>query len=457
MIHEGKFFQELKNSISREVEIIKEMNSFFNNLESHDQEEKDMVFSQTSSLKKLLKKENDNILIALNKISLVKPLQNSQIHSKLPRSQIRTLLLKDQSKTSNENFLMPQTKKKKNFIEKISQKRSLYKKFSLKKFEKDTLKRIGKKEKEIVGKKTKKPSTYVSLANRLFSNVSSSLIEKGMFKNLNENLSRTNREFLLKGYVSIILFTTLLSVIAGIFTFTFFLFFNIQIAFPFITMTSDLFMTRFLKVFWILFAVPIATFSFAYFYPALEKDSLEKRINQELPFATINMAAISGSMINPTEIFSIIVSTKEYPILEKEFIKIINGMNVLGYDLITVLRNSAFHSPSKKLADLLNGIATTVNSGGDLGKFFDERAKNLLFEYDLEKEKSTRAAETFMDIYISVVIATPMILMLLLIMMQISGLGISLSTGMITLIMVLGVTAINIVFLSFLHIKQSNE
>tara|TARA_Y100000296_G_C5139478_1_gene240162 strand:- start:534 stop:1121 length:588 start_codon:yes stop_codon:yes gene_type:complete len=194
-----------------------------------------------------------------------------------------------------------------------------------------------------------------------------------------------------------------------------------------------------------------------YIYPSLEKSSLEGRINQELPFATINMAAISGSIVNPTKIFSIISSTKEYVNLEKEFIKVINGVNVLGYDLITTLKNRSFNSPSKKLADLFNGIATTVKSGGDLPKFFDERAKSLLFEYNLEKEKSTRAAETFMDIYISVVIATPMILMLLLIMMQISGLGIALSTSMITLMMILGVSIINIIFLTFLHIRQSNE
>jgi len=62
-----------------------------------------------------------------------------------------------------------------------------------------------------------------------------------------------------------------------------------------------------------------------------------------------------------------------------------------------------------------------------------------------------------MDIYISVVIAAPMIFMLLLMMMKISGLGVSLSTSMITLIMVLGVSVVNVGFLTFLHLKQSNE
>jgi flagellar protein FlaJ len=129
-------------------------------------------------------------------------------------------------------------------------------------------------------------------------------------------------------------------------------------------------------------------------------------------------------------------------------------MNILGHDLVSALRGSALNTSSKRLAELFNGMATTINSGGDLPRFFEERASTLLFEYNLEKEKNTKLAETFMDIYISVVIAAPMILMLLLMMMRISGLGVPFSTGAITLMMITGVSFINLIFLTFLHIKQ---
>jgi len=61
-----------------------------------------------------------------------------------------------------------------------------------------------------------------------------------------------------------------------------------------------------------------------------------------------------------------------------------------------------------------------------------------------------------MDIYISVVIAAPMILMLLLMMMKISGFGVSLSTSMITFLVVGGVSLINIIFLTFSQLKQGS-
>jgi flagellar protein FlaJ len=159
-------------------------------------------------------------------------------------------------------------------------------------------------------------------------------------------------------------------------------------------------------------------------------------------------------MLEPSKIFSILISTGEYPSLKKEFTKLINEINVYGFDLVSALRDCAFKSPSKKLAELYNGLATTINSGGDLRSFFEKRSQSLLFEYRLEREKYARTAETFMDIYISVVIAAPMILMLLLIMIKISGMGLPLSTSAITLIMVLGVGAVNVLFLTFLALKQ---
>jgi hypothetical protein len=55
-----------------------------------------------------------------------------------------------------------------------------------------------------------------------------------------------------------------------------------------------------------------------------------------------------------------------------------------------------------------------------------------------------------MDVYISVVIAAPMILMILMVMLQVSNVGSGLSSG----VMVLIVGAINILFLVFLDFKQ---
>lgn len=409
-------FENFRNLIAEERQLIYEMDKWNEQLlNSGNLEKKRIINSHLNSIKNKLKNINSKIPEELNKYRL---------HQKL----------KEDNK---------EVKEEKEEIE-----------FKLNNLEKETLKRLKKRE-DIKDKRIEvKPSFYVKFAASLFRNPSAKLTNKKIFAGVKKDLTKASLNFLPINYISLILLNVGISVILSIFLFLFLLFFNINPSWPILTSVSENIFMRMLKVFWVLILIPFGTFLFMYFYPAMERKASENKIENELPFATIHMSAISGSMIDPSKIFSIIISTKEYPTLNKEFIRLMNSINIYGYDLVTALRMSAENSPSKKLSELFNGLATTITSGGDLPEFFEKRAEGLLFEYRLEREKYTRTAETFMDIYISVVIAAPMILMLLLIMMKVSGLGISLSTGMISLVMVLGVTAVNIVFLTFLSLKQ---
>jgi len=322
--------------------------------------------------------------------------------------------------------------------------------------ERDVIKRLKRGEKQVAKKKIRKPNHYVRASSSLFSGTSIELYKTKMFKTLRKDLVQANLPFLPVSYISTILYTTMWATVISFVLFVFFLFFNVSTIWPkIIYMSAEPILERLAKVIWILIIVPLGTFLLMYLYPSMERRSLENKINQELPFVMINMSAISGSMIEPSKIFEIIVSTGEFHSVSREFRKVINEVNVHGYDLVSALRETAANTASRKLADLFNGLATSITSGGDLPKFFEERAKSFLFEYRLERERNTRSAETFMDIYISVVIAAPMMLMLLLMMINIGGLGLpNLGPGVITLIMVLGVTGLNILFITFLYLKQ---
>ncbi len=438
-------FNRLREKVSQEKKIINEVTSLFNNLsKSKNPAEKNLVLSHIASLKKPLEQANQEFLDLLGKTGVARPLN---LKTKPPRIQVQPA----QQIQSGFQFQQPSPKQEmlKKAKIKLSKKDKLFSEL-----EKETLKRLGKKRKKVVKTKRKKPGKYSKIANRFFANYSKSLIKKGKFKNIERNIIKAKLRFTPSGYVSILLLTTLVSAIIGVFIFLFFLFFNVSTELPIVTLATGGFLIKLLKTFWILFAIPIMAFLFMYFYPSMEERSSAVRINEELPFATIHMAAIAGSMTDPSKIFNIIVSTKEYPYIEREFTRLINEINVYGHDLITALKNISLNSPSKKFSKLLNGLATIISSGGDLPEFFQKRSETLLFEYKIDREKATKTSETFMDIYISVVIAAPMILMLLLIMMKISGLGLALSTSTITLMTVLGVFIINIIFLTFLHLKQ---
>ncbi|MFH1365236.1 MAG: type II secretion system F family protein [archaeon] len=430
----------IKGKVSKEISLIKELIRLDEDIQKAKSEtDKDVLSSQIELVKNILKNEKEEINEILSQIYINKPLDLSMIQESkqtVERKLALENLRKNYMLSSQEIPSPPITKK------------------DLSNLERTSLKRIGKKEatKKVV--KEKKPSKYVNFAVRKFSSLSRRFIREGTFDSLKRSLVKANMQFIPENYVSAIILTTFLSIFASILLFVFFLFFNFSLISMTISLTGEPFEARALKFFWIIFVIPLLTLMGMYVYPSLEKKSIEAKINQELPFVTIHMSSIAGAMKDPSKMFGIIISTGEYPNMQKEFAKIINEINLYGYDLVSALRNSSFNCPSGKLAELYNGISTTISAGGDLSQFFEKRAETLLFDYKIERDKYNKATETFMDIYLSVVIAAPMILMLLLIIMRVSGLGISLSTQMISLITVLGVVMANIFFLIFLYIKQ---
>ncbi len=441
-------FSEIKEAVKKEKKITKELISLAEAFEkAGNKKEKEMIGSQIKSLRQSLKLQSNKIDSIMKKINLHKKLEPNVEKKEDSSFKKSTKSEKKEIKDNTSDLSLMQqgnlNKKQKQELDEL---------------ERMTLKRLKKKKKDKI-KITldKKPSTYVNISNKLFSEFSRRFTEKQYFKTLERALIKSNLRFTANSYFAIVFFTTLISIFSAIFITGFLLFFNLSSSPPFISAVTESAFIRFSKIAWLLLAIPIGTFVSVYFYPFLERKSIEHQIEQELPFATIHMAAISGSMIDPTKIFQILIDTKEYPALEKEFTKILNEINVYGLNLVSALRNVAFNSPSGKLSEILNGLATTITSGGDLPNYFEKRADNLLFEHRLQREKSAKSAETFMDIYVSVVIAAPMILMLLVMMIQISGIGISLNPSAITLIFILAVSMVNIFFIVFLHIKQSSE
>ena len=430
--------EDLKKEISLAVRTVTEIDSSFNQLgNTKEGKEKQAIEDHLETLRVSLKNTNGNILENLGEINVAKPLQNGSGKPEEP------------AKPSGWKKLLSLAPKKK----KVKGGKKASKELST--LEKETIKRIKEKREKVASKKVEKPKQYSKLANKYFYGLSQKIVQEGRFETMKKDLVKTNLTFTPTTYFAIVLFSTFVSMVIAFVLFVFFLFFRVGFESPIISITLEGIGGRFLQFFWALIAIPTATFGFMYIYPSLEKKSLEKKIDQEIPFSTIHMSAISQSMLEPSKIFEIILSTGEYPNIGKEFTKLINKINVYGYDLVTSLRTTALNSPSQKLGELFNGLAMTITSGGDLREFFDKRSQTLLFEHKLEREKDTKAAETFMDVYISVVIAAPMILMLLLMLMKISGLGLALSTSSITLIMVLSVSLLNAAFLTFLYLKKS--
>jgi len=426
----------LRKNVEKEIDILREMSIFSKRMELASPAEKDFLSDSLEALRNRMQETNAMILEILNKIQLSGTEETVQARPETDWA--------GRSKKESIEKPLPPFAGRERFLRELEITDKILKRIERKRVV-EAVKEEGFKE----------ASGYLKLANRFFLSRASSLTKKGYFSSLPSELKKSNLSILFETYVAAMLFTTLISFISAILLTVFLLFFEVNLGWPIVALYAGSFSARLLRVIWLPLIIPLAVFLIAYYYPSAEKNSISSRINEELPFAVIHMNSISGSGIEPTGIFRIIAKSGEYPFLRQEIRKVLNQTNVYGYDLVTALNNVSKSTSSLKLAELFAGLATTINSGGSLSGFFEKRAESLLLSYRLEKEKSIKVAETAMDIYISVVIAAPMILMLMLVMVSVSGIQIGFTPYELTFMTIGGVALINIVFLTYLQTRKN--
>jgi len=430
--------EKIRKNVQSALQMLHDVSDYGSNEQNVSIEEKKFIEEAVKSLQNSIKLINNSLPSLLEQESLTKPLVAkkegdlmAEITYERPEGKYEVVL-------SNAD--------KNRFLKELSINESLIRK----------IKSLGKDEDKDTFEEFQAARGYLKFANKFFLKMASRFVRKGKFSDLGREIRKANLNILVETYVATIIFSSVFSFIIGFFIFIFLLFFEINLVWPMIHVFSGNFLERLIWIIWIPIIAPLAVFVMLYMYPSAERKSLAKHIDQEMPFAVIHMSSISGSGIEPSKIFQIIGMGKEYPYLRREIKKIINQINIYGYDLVTSLTNVAKSTPSEKLSELLSGLATTIQSGGELSDFFHQRAESLLTTYRLDREKYTKVAETFMDIYISVVIATPMILILLLIMIGVSGIQLGFSPVQMSLMIILLVAVVNVVFLGVLHVKQPN-
>jgi len=438
-------FEELKKNIEREKKIIREAR-FIRKALKEQEEKKDLYTQSIRSLLKQLNMLNKAIPYLLEEEKLlhskyvpIKLNQKPPLPKKLPTTlptplSTKTSEQKTAPKTVQIKYISPNSHEEHFIALKKADKNAYLEQL---KISEESLAKI-KKMDFLKGKSLiKKANPFAKISNHFFRKTSEHVVPA--FSSLATDLKKGNIRFLLSTYISMALFSATLSFLLSLLIMGVLIAINLQ----------------YLMYAWVPFVTPVLIFTLFYLYPASEASSVQKKIAQELPFATIHMAAIAGSDIEPTKIFKIIAASKEYPAMATEIKKVIAQVDIYGYDLVTSLHNVSKWTPNKKLSELFSGLATNIYTGGELKNFLEKKAENFLLDYKLERKRYTDLAGTFMDIYISILIAAPLILMMMFIVMNVAGLGLG-GLGIPTLMVISigGIIIVNIIFLIVLNLKQ---
>lgn len=287
------------------------------------------------------------------------------------------------------------------------------------------------------------------------------------FKSIKQPLDQSNVKILFRTYVSIILFSSILTFISlsASILLIFYYFLNMHL----IWVLSGSMLAGMLG--------SMAIFFFMYLYPIQKASQRKKSINTNLPFAINHMAAVASSGVPPYIIFKLLTEFKEYGEISKEAKKVVRNIDTFGQDITTSIRQVASETPSKDFSEFLKGIVSTVETGGNLEKFLKNRAKEALFDYKLKREEYMESLSTYADFYTAVLIAAPLFLIALLaVMNMLEGQfgGISLSTtcpkglsptfqniitgtcslGIMEMGVYLFIPLLNVIFIAFIHITQ---
>lgn len=199
------------------------------------------------------------------------------------------------------------------------------------------------------------------------------------------------------------------------------------------------------------------TFSAFYVYPFLTISGKQRDIEANLPFGINHMSAIASSGVPPEKAFELLAEFGEYGALSKECEDIVKEVKVFGEDVTTAIRKVAIKTASPNFKEILYGILSTIESGGNLKAYLNEMAKLALFNYQLKRKKYIETLSTYADIYTAILIAAPLFLIAVLAVMNIVpgsqfG-GFSIDTVMFIGIYV-GIPLLNLAFLAFVSLTQ---
>jgi len=298
------------------------------------------------------------------------------------------------------------------------------------------------KKKEIFREEIIKEDVIKKIAIKMFGRFADKYA--AYFLPIKESLTSADMRILFRTYVSLMLFSSFL---------TFSVIFAITLLFSMILRIDLIFAILGLLIIPSFFAS--ITFFLIYSYPVSVKETRKRDIEANLPFALTHMAAIAESGAPPLTIFKILSQFEEYGEVTKEAGKIRRDVEVFGLDALSALKDRVQKTPSSSFRDILQGILTTIQSGGDVKSYLMEEAKKSMFDYTVKKEKYNQLLSVYADLYTALLLAAPMIFIVVLSMLAVfRGNMFNLSLNEILNIGILSLAFMNMIFLTFLHITQ---
>jgi len=265
---------------------------------------------------------------------------------------------------------------------------------------------------EVSQKELKVPSeSPQSIAYNLIENKTAWVLP--LFKDLDVNLRKSGLKVNFKAYVSVTIFATALICAVTLMVIPFFLF----LVFDLPLLPAALF-----GVGGSLFAFAFSVLGF-YLYPIYRADTLKRELEDELPFTTGYMAILTSAGVSPEKMFYSLSNLSIPLAVTGEAKDVVRDVNLFGSDIISALEEMSKRTPSQRFRETIEGLITTIHSGGNLAAFLREKSREYMRLKRINLKKYSDTLSMLSEVYVTLLLTGPLFLVVMLVVMSMLGGG----------------------------------
>jgi flagellar protein FlaJ len=234
-----------------------------------------------------------------------------------------------------------------------------------------------------------------------------------LFKDLDQNLQKSGLKINFKAYVSLTILASLLFAVSVAVALPVLLFFVSNMA------LESALLFGFGGA---LFTWALSVFGF-YLYPVYRADKHKRELDDELPFTTGYMAILASAGVSPEKIFHSLSNLNVPLAASTEAKEVVKNINLFGLDVISALEKTSNRTPSEKFRDAIEGVISTIHTGGNLGAFLRQKFKTAMKLKRLNLKKYSDNLAVLSEIYVALLLTGPLLLVIMVSVMSVLGGG----------------------------------
>jgi len=142
---------------------------------------------------------------------------------------------------------------------------------------------------------------------------------------------------------------------------------------------------------------------------------IDKRIGAAMSF----ISAMASADVNVDVIFKELSRQSIYGEVRSEAEWVTRDTELLGVDILSAISSAAQRTPSMRFQEFLQGVVTTSTSGGQLKPYFLQKAEQFEKESKLEMRSQLETLGLMAESFVTVVVAFPLFLVVIMAIMAI--------------------------------------